>query len=59
MNWMYCGAKICDNSHKKQCEKSYNVQIIKPFQGQTVALERWPTECSYVIGKMGCLRGKL
>jgi len=56
---MYCGAKICDNSHKKQSEKSYNVQIIKPFQGQTVALERWPTECSYVRGKMRYLRAKL
>jgi len=56
---MYCGAKICDNSHKKQWEKSYIVQIIKPFQGQTVALERWPTECSYVMRNMGYFRSEL
>lgn len=56
---MYRGAKTCDNSHKWQKGKSYNVQIIKPFQGQTVALDRWPTERSYVMGEMGYLHAKL
>jgi hypothetical protein len=56
---MYCGAKICDNFNKKQWEKSYDVQIIKPFQGQTVTLERWRTKRSYLMGKMENLCARL